>query len=79
MKLSRRAAGLLFAPTVALFMSGAMSFALTAINRGFGGDFIQQWLRAFGVSFLIAVPFAAFVVPRIQKFYEGITEKPTTL
>jgi len=78
MKLSRRTAGFLFAPTVALFMSGAMSFALTAINRGFSEDFICEWLRAFGISFVVAVPISAFAVPRIQKFYDRITEKPPT-
>ena len=56
-------------------MSGAMSFALTAINLGFGQDFVWQWLRSFGISFLVALPISAFVVPRIQKFYDGITEK----
>jgi hypothetical protein len=66
----------LFAPTVGLCMSGAMSFVLTALNQGFGADFIYQWLKSFGISFLVALPISAFVVPRIQKFYDRITEKP---
>lgn len=76
MKLSRRAAKFLFAPTVALFMSGAMSFALTVIRQGIGEDFIYKWLISFGISFIVAVPIAWFVVPRVQKFYDRITEKP---
>lgn len=75
MKLNERTAKFLFAPTVGLCMSGAMSFALTAINQGFGADFLWQWLRSFGISFLVALPISAFVVPQIQKFYDGITEK----
>lgn len=75
MKISEQTAKLLFAPTVGLFMSGAMSFALTWINLGFGADFIWQWLRSFGISFLVALPIAAVVVPRIQQFYDSITEK----
>ncbi|MBC7796408.1 MAG: DUF2798 domain-containing protein [Pyrinomonadaceae bacterium] len=75
MKISRKTAGLLFAPTVGLFMSGAMSFVLTAINLGFGADFIWQWLRSFGISFLVALPISTLVVPQIQKFYDGITDK----
>ncbi len=78
MKLSQKTSKYLFAPTVGLCMSGAMSFALTAINQGFGADFIGQWLKSFGISFLVALPISAFVVPRIQKFYDGITEKPLT-
>ncbi|MBC7929900.1 MAG: DUF2798 domain-containing protein [Rubrivivax sp.] len=66
MKLSRRTAKFLFAPTVALFMSGTMSFALTIINQGIDANFISKWLNSFGISFVIAVPIAAFAVPRIQ-------------
>lgn len=76
MKLSSQVTRLLFAPTVGLCMSGAMSFVLTVINQGFGADFIVQWLKSFGISFLVALPVSALVVPRIQKFYDGITEKP---
>ncbi|HLM59478.1 MAG TPA: DUF2798 domain-containing protein [Pyrinomonadaceae bacterium] len=75
MKISERTAKRLFAPTVGLFMSFAMSFALTWINLGLEADFIGQWLRSFGISFLVALPISWFVVPRIQKFYDGITEK----
>lgn len=76
MKLSQRTTKLLFAPTVALLMSGMMSFALTVINQGIDANFISKWLTSFGISFVIAVPIAAFVVPRIQTFFDGITEKP---
>ncbi len=75
MKITQQTAKLLFAPTVGLCMSGAMSFVLTAINLGFGADFISQWLKSFGISFLVALPISALVVPRIQKFYDRITEK----
>jgi len=76
MKLSQRTANLLFAPTVALCMSGMMSFVLTIINQGVDADFVSKWLKSFGISFVVAVPIAAFVVPRMQKFFESITEKP---
>jgi hypothetical protein len=77
-KLSPSVTKLLFAPTIGLCMSGAMSFVLTAINLGFSADFISQWLKSFGISFLVALPISAFVVPRIQKFYDRITEKPVS-
>lgn len=56
-------------------MSGTMSFAMTAPNRGFDGGFIHQWLRAFGIGFIVAAPLAALAVPRIQKFFDRVTEK----
>lgn len=78
MKLSQSTAKILFAPAVGLVMSGAMSFALTIINQGFGDDFIYKWLSGFGISFLVALPISAVVVPQIQKFFDRITEKSAT-
>ena len=76
MKLSQRTAKFLFAPTVVLFMSGTMSFVLTAINQGINADFIWKWLTGFGISFVIALPMAMLAIPQIQKFFDGITEQP---
>jgi hypothetical protein len=76
MKLSPRTAKFLFAPTVALCMSAMMSFALTIINQGINANFIFKWLTSFGISFAVAVPISWFVVPRIQRFFDGMTEKP---
>lgn len=78
MKLSQRTAKFLFAPTVALCMSGMMSFALTIINQGIDTNFIFKWLTGFGISFVVALPVSWFAVPRIQKFFDRITEKPDT-
>ena len=35
-----------------------------------------RWLSEFGLGFVVAAPTAAFVVPPIQKFFDGITEGP---
>lgn len=75
MKFSQRTAKFLFPPTVALCMSGMMSFVLTVINQGIGANFMSKWLVSFGISFVVAVPISMFIVPRIQKFYERNTEK----
>lgn len=56
-------------------MSATMSFALTAINLGFSADFVTSWLRSFAISFMVALPISALIVPRIQKFYAEITEE----
>jgi hypothetical protein len=74
-KLKPQTAKLLFAPTVGLVMSAAMSFVLTAIYLGFNANFLFNWLQSFGVSFLVALPISALVVPRIQRFYAGLTEE----
>lgn len=74
MKLKRQTAKFLMAPAIGLCMSCAMSFALTAINIGFNENFISAWLKSFGISFLVSVPISFLIVPRIQKFFDGITE-----
>ena len=76
MKLSQSTAKILFVPAIGLVMSGAMSLTLTIINQGFSDDFIYKWLSSFGINFLVALPISVVVVPRIQKFFHGITEKP---
>lgn len=73
-KIKPQTAKFLFAPTVGLFMSETITFALTAINFGFSDWFVTNWLKSFAISFLVALPISAFLVPRIQKFYAGITE-----
>jgi len=78
MKLSQKTAKFLFAPTVVLFMSGTMSFVLTAINQGFNANFISKWLTGFGISFFVALPMAMLAIPLIQTFFDRITEKPTS-
>ncbi len=79
MKLNPKTAKFLFAPTVVLFMSGTMSFVLTAINQGIDANFISKWLTGFGISFFIALPMAMIAIPLIQKFFDRITKKPAEL
>ena len=77
MKISARTANLLFAPAVGLCMSLVMSFALTWINLGISSPaFLTQWLQSFGISFLVAVPIAWLVVPRIRSLLDSMTEEP---
>jgi hypothetical protein len=75
MKLKPRTAKLLLAPAIGLCMSCAMSFVLTAINVGLNEDFVAAWLKSFGISFAVSLPVSFIIVPQIQKFFDGITEK----
>lgn len=62
---------------IALFMSVAMAFSisllLTYINVGLTEDFLQKWLRWFGIGFAVGLPVALVVFPIIKRLVDGMT------
>jgi hypothetical protein len=58
---------LFFGISMAMAMSLCMSFAMTAINIGFGSNFISTCLSAWGIGFVVSLPFSFLVPPLIQK------------
>lgn len=66
---------LLFPILMAFFMSLIMSAVVTLINFGLTAQFPLMWIRAFAVSFVVAVPTAMFVAPLVQKIVANIEAK----
>lgn len=58
---------LLFAFLVALMMSGIMSLIISILNVGLVSDILGIWLKAWGGSFVIALPAIAIVIPTANK------------
>jgi hypothetical protein len=54
---------------IALLMSAAMSFVLTAVNLGLGQDFLTSWLRSFVFAWAVAVawPLALGIIPAVRR------------
>ncbi len=73
MKIRRKYYGLLFGLLVSIIMSLIMSFVLTYINIGWQPHFLMIWLRAFGISFAVALPVSLIIVPVIRKLLDKIT------
>jgi hypothetical protein len=73
MKIKRKYYGLLFGLLVSIIMSLIMSFVLTLINVGWQPNFLMIWLRAFGISFAVALPISLILVPLIRKILDRIT------
>ncbi|MDA9556639.1 DUF2798 domain-containing protein [Vibrio sp.] len=59
---------------MALFMSMFMSFVITVMNIGWVDNIVFIWLKAWGLSFLIAFPTAMFVSPLIAKIVSFVVK-----
>jgi len=58
---------ILFIAIMGLGMSLIMTLAITYINTGIEGDFLNRWFKAFLAGFPIAVAAAAVVAPIAKK------------
>lgn len=67
-KLGPRAYAIVFTGLVALLMSAAMSFVLTAINAGIEGEFVLRWGRGFLIAWAVAWPLAMAVIPLVRRW-----------
>ena len=54
-------------------MSLIMTLAITYINTGIDGDFLNRWFKAFLAGFPIAVVAAAVVAPIAKKITKKLT------
>ncbi|TES83189.1 MAG: DUF2798 domain-containing protein [Hadesarchaea archaeon] len=54
-------------------MAFFISLILTYMNIGFSPDFLQKWLRGFGVGFLVGLPVALVTFPIVKKVVEQLT------
>lgn len=72
-----RYAGLLFSTLMALSMSVPMSAVMLIANGGLGlrwDPFLLAWARAAGTGFIVALPIASFVSPRIGRMTARLTQ-----
>ena len=56
-----------------LGMSLIMTLAITYINTGIDGDFLNRWFKAFLVGFPIAVVASAVMTPIAKKLTKKFT------
>jgi hypothetical protein len=62
----------LFILLMAFFMSGTMSLTMTFIKIGFGSMLIHEWLKAWAIGFVVAVPTAMLVVPMVRTIVDRL-------
>jgi hypothetical protein len=61
---------LMMAPTMALIMSGVMSF----IHFGLVENFFQIWMKSFAIAVCVAFPTILILAPRILKLTQRICQ-----
>lgn len=72
-----RYASLVFATLMALSMSVPMSAVMLGVNGGLGLGwevFLLAWARAAATGFIVALPIASFVSPRIRTMTVWLTQ-----
>jgi hypothetical protein len=42
------------------------------INLGYVPDFFEKWIRAFAISFIVALPISLIIVPIAKKIVEKL-------
>jgi len=68
---------LVFSMVMGLLMISVMTFVITAVNIGFSNDFLDKWLHAFWVAYVVGVPVIYFVAPVARKLTARILGMPT--
>ncbi len=55
-----------------------MSLAMTIVNTGLDAGFVLRWLTAWGISFAVAFPAAAVIIPAARKLTSHLLEHDDT-
>ena len=58
---------LVFSFVMGAMMLFFMTFVITALNLGFGPDFIAAWLRSFAIAYIVGVPTIYILAPIARK------------
>jgi hypothetical protein len=58
---------LVFSVLMGAMMISIMTFVITAVNVGFGPQFLGSWGKAFSIAYPIGVPVIFFLAPFARK------------
>lgn len=58
---------LMFSLVMGAMMIFIMTFVITVVNVGFGAHFLQNWMKAFGIAYVVGVPVIFFLAPIARK------------
>ena len=73
MKIPKSKAPLISMLLMVMIMTFVVVFVSTAFNHGLGDGFVFQWMRGWGIAFVIAFPTVLIIMPSIRKFVDTIT------
>ncbi len=61
---------------LSVLMSGIISFVSTAKALGLSPDLVQSWLKAWGLSWLVAFPAVVVVLPVVRRLAGMLVQSP---
>lgn len=59
-----------FALSMGVITTGIISFSLIAINLGFTENFLNVWLKSWGMAYVLVIPAILIIGPRVQKIID---------
>ena len=75
-KLPKTRFHLAFSLMMGAMMISLMTFVITAVNVGFGADFLGRWLKAFAIAYVVGVPVIYFLAPVARRLTGRLVELP---
>ncbi|WP_112817697.1 DUF2798 domain-containing protein [Ensifer sp.] len=63
---------------LSVLMSCLVSGVSTAASAGFGADMPSLWLKAWGISWLVAFPSLLLVLPLVRVIVGALVQAPQT-
>lgn len=61
-----------FAMIMGVITTGIISFTIVSVNNGFIDCFLEIWLKAWGIAYLVAVPAILIIAPRVQNLVDRL-------
>jgi hypothetical protein len=66
-----------FALVMGVITTGTISFALIALNLGFGERFLRTWLKSWAMGYAVVIPAILILGPLVQRMVDRVLAKPT--
>lgn len=61
---------------LSVLMSCLVSAVSTTVNAGFGADLFVLWMKAWGISWLVAFPSLLLVLPLVRIIVGALVQAP---
>lgn len=58
---------LVFALLMSLVTTGIVSLTVITANVGFSNEFLNIWLKSWGIAYIVAVPSILIIAPQVEK------------
>ena len=75
-KLPKKRFHLVFSLLMGAMMISLMTLVITLINVGWVPDFLERWLRAFLIAYVVGVPVIYFLAPLARRLTAALVETP---